>query len=310
MPDSRVAARSPLNPTVVSSHQWLGYRCESRLVRASARHIAPVVLIGGAFQTKEGWGRLEREFLAHADVFTVDLPGWGSGSVLPDNYAADFLADALCHMLDETGLPPANIMGGSYGTAIVYNFAQRYPERVKNMALVGTMTSIPANSRIDMRRILDLLAERRVPEFADELLKLLMNEEKISSVASGEAVRQKLLRRMHNLTAEEIEQFFTNTQRLLKHEMIDRSRPPTMPALVVTGEHDVFTTPDLCRDLAATCADSWFVSVADADHLLHLERTVELVDLVMRFYVGEPLTGLGYCRSVERITPLERAPAR
>lgn len=115
---------------VVAAHSWQGFHCESRLVRTDSPGLAPVVLVGGAFQTKESWGRVEAEFLAHADVFTVDLPGWGRADVLPEDDGVEFLADALRHMLDEAGLDAVNLVGGSYGTAITYTFAQRHPDRV------------------------------------------------------------------------------------------------------------------------------------------------------------------------------------
>ncbi|WP_329571259.1 alpha/beta fold hydrolase [Kitasatospora sp. NBC_01266] len=286
----------------MSRHEWQGFHCESRLVRSVAPRIAPMVLIGGAFQTKESWGRLEREFLAHGDVFTVDLPGWGAGNVLPDRYGADFLADALGHMLDEVGLASANLVGGSYGTAIAYRLAQRQPERVERMVLVGTMTSIPAHARIAMRRTLDLLDERRMTEFSEATVRFLVNDDRIACVTAGTRVRRFLLRRMLSLSDEDIEKHRANTMRLLRHEMLDPSRPPAMPVLVTTGEHDTFTTPDLCRDLAATCADSWFTQVADADHMLPLERPVELAELTTRFLAGESLAGLAYCRGLERIS--------
>ncbi|MFB7668103.1 alpha/beta fold hydrolase [Kitasatospora sp. NPDC056138] len=299
---SCAVVRSTAFPAEVSSHRWQGYHCESRLVRTSAPRIAPVLLIGGAFQTKETWGRFEREFLEHADVLTVDPPGWGAGGVLPDRYGADFLADALGHMLDETGLPPANIVSGSYGTAIAYRLAQRHPERVRRIVLIGTMTSIPEHARISMRRTMDFLAARQMQEFAEASVEVLMNTDGVASVTAGARVRRFLLRRLLNLAADEVEQTFANTHRLLKHEMVDPTRAPAVPVLVTTGEHDTFTTPDLCRALAATCTDSWFAEVADADHMLHLERTAEVADLATRFLAGESLTGLAYCRSVERIS--------
>jgi len=285
---------------VVSRHEWEGYRCESRLVPAAAPRMAPLVLVGGAFQTKESWGRLERELLAHVDVFTVDLPGWGAGNVLPDRHGADFLADALGHMIDESGLTSVNVVGGSYGTAIAFRLAQRRPELVEKMVLVGTMTSIPAHARVAMRRTLDLLTEGRMEEFARETVAFMVNADRIDSVAAGSRVRRFLMRRMLNLSDEDVEKHLSNTMRLLRHEMLDTSRPPAMPVLVATGEHDAFTTPDLCRGLAATCTDSWFTQVADADHMLPLERPVELADLITHFLVGEPLDQLPYCRGVER----------
>ncbi|MBL1067668.1 alpha/beta fold hydrolase [Streptomyces sp. 7-21] len=282
-------------------HRWQGHRCESRLVRTSAPRLAPLLMVGGAFQRKESWGRFEREFLAHMDVLTIDPPGWGASDVLPDDHGVDFLADAVRHMLDENGLDHVNVLGGSYGTAIAYRVAQRYPERVGRVVLIGTMTQIPEHARAAMRRTMDYLAARRMEEYARAAVALLMNEERLHAVVNGTRVRRFLLRRLTGLPEAEAEQTYTNTYRLLTQRMVDTEVPPAAPVLVTTGEHDAFTTPDLCREMAATCLDSWFAEVSGADHMVFLERTVELAELATRFLSGQPFAGLPYCRTVERI---------
>ncbi|WNI16452.1 alpha/beta fold hydrolase [Actinacidiphila sp. ITFR-21] len=300
---------APCTP-LVRVHSWQGYHCESRLVRTAAPRLAPLLLIGGAFQRKETWGRFEREFLAHMDVLTVDPPGWGAGDLLPDHHGVTLLADAVHHMLAEHGITEVNVLGGSYGTAIAYRIAQRHPGCVVRMALIGTMTSIPEHARAAMRRTMDLLAERRMAEYAEAAVDILMNRDRLGSIAGGAKVRRFLLRRLARLPEAEAEQTYANTRRLLSHEMIDTSCPPAAPVLVATGEYDTFTTPDLCREMAAACRESWFAEVADADHMLFLERTVELADLVTRFFAAEPLTGLPYCRGVERIRRPAADPVR
>jgi pimeloyl-ACP methyl ester carboxylesterase len=310
VPLAGTASPSPSAPhaAVVRSHSWQGYHCESRLVRTTAPHLAPLLMIGGAFQRKETWGRIEREFLAHMDVLTVDPPGWGAGDLLPDRHGVAFLADAVCHMVDELGLDEVNLIGGSYGTAIAYRIAQQRPERVVRMVLVGTMTAIPEHARTAMRRTMEHLAERRMEEYAEAAVDILMNRDRIGSVTAGARVRSFLLRRMVNLPEGEVEQTYANTWRLLNQEMVDTTRPPAPPVLVATGEHDTFTTPDLCRQMASTCRDSWFAEVSDADHMVFLERTAELADLATRFLAAQPLTGLPYCRTVEQIRPPAAVP--
>ncbi|MFI6409213.1 alpha/beta fold hydrolase [Streptomyces sp. NPDC050548] len=284
----------------VTQHRWAGFHCESRLTRSPSARTDPVVLVGGAFQTKGGWGRVEREFLRFADVLTVDLPGWGTSPVLPEHYGITFLADALGHILDDLGLTAVNLFGNSYGTAVTYQLAQQRPDLVTRMVLSGTMTHLPDGMRSPMRRGIELGQAGRTAESAELGVSSLMNLDAIDSVVAGEQVRRFFLRRLQNLTAHEKEQFVENTRRLFRYMRLDTSRPPAMPVLVVVGEHDHFTTPDMCRAVAETCVDSRFAVISQADHMLLLERPTELADLSTRFFLDDPLEGLDYLRGIER----------
>ncbi|MCE7079019.1 alpha/beta fold hydrolase [Streptomyces sp. ST2-7A] len=296
----------------VRTHRWEGYRCESRLVRSPSPRVAPVLLVGGALQRKEDWGRLERELLRHADVLSVDLPGWGAGDPLPERFGVDFLTEALRHMLVELDPGPVNVLGGSYGTAPAYRLAELDPARVARLVLVGTMPAIPEHARGLIERTLELFAAGRMTEFARAGVELLMSSTPGADVAAGAAVRRILLHRFAGISPEEGLKYTENTRRLLAGAMLGAGGGPSQPVLVTTGEHDTFTTPALCREVAAGCPDSWFVEVARGDHMLHLERAPELVELAARFFAGEPFAELPFVRRVERMgggTPVP-APAR
>lgn len=285
----------------VGEHKWAGYRCQSRVVRAVHPSLAPVLLVGGAFQRKEDWGRIEEGLLEHADVVTIDLPGWGSADLLPDHYGVDYLADALNHVLDELNLAGLNVLSGSYGTAIVYRLAQRHPGRVARMMLVGTMVAIPDHYRDDFHRTLELLTAGRIDDFAQTALGIVFSRDPAATIPTSKVIHRILKRRIDKATAEEIAKYGANTRRLLNLPMVDTSSPPVQPTLVVTGEYDTFTTPTMCRELAATCVDSQFTTVRDADHMVHLERSAEIVDLMLRFFADGPISDLPYCNHIERV---------
>ena len=290
----------------LGEHKWAGYRSESRVVHSAHPVLAPVLLVGGAFQRKEDWGRIEEGLLEHSDVVTIDLPGWGSADLLPDSYGVDFLADTLNHILDELNLAELNALSGSYGTAIVYRLAQRYPHRVARMMLVGTMVAIPDHYRADFHRTLELLAAGQIDEFAQTALGIIFSRDPAAQIPTSAVIRRILLRRIDKASTEEIDKYGANTRRLLNLPMVDTSSPPAQPTLVTTGEFDTFTTPAMCRELAATCADSRFTTIRNADHMVHLQRSTEIVDLMLRFFADRQIAELPYSHHIERISgPIE-----
>ncbi len=297
--------RTPFPPTV-RTHRWEGFEYCSRVARSAEPRFDPVVLIGGAMQRKEDWGRIEQGLLDGADVICPDLPGWGAADLLPPQHGAELLAGALRRLLDDLELERVNLFAGSYGTAIAYRLAQTDPERIARMVLAGAMSAIPADMRPMMRRALDLAASGARERFGPTAVETLMNGDPRVDIASATVVQRILGLRFGNPTAEEIAKFTANTERLLDRELIDSSPEPVVPVVVVAGEHDTITTPELCRELALTCRESWFVEMSRADHLIHLERSAELVDLMTRFFSRRTITDLPYATVVE---DLRRIPA-
>lgn len=86
------------------------------------------------------------------------------------------------------------------------------------------------------------------------------------------AVDRILTRRFATVGADEAEKYVQNTLRLLSRDHLEPEPAIRTPLLVVTGEHDTYTPPDISRRVARTSTDGIFALIADADHMSHLER--------------------------------------
>lgn len=281
----------------VARYRGYGYDC--RTVVNPSPEMEPIVLVGGAFQQKIAWGRLEALLAASATVVTVDLPGWGESDLLPAWHGIDFLAEALHHVLDLAGHKRVHVFGGSYGGAVAFHLAQRYPEQVLDLALMGTPASIVEPLRSRLLHTLALLSDGRLDEFADYSADLLLAAGSAVHVNRGPVVHRILSGIFRGISDEDGAKYAQNTLRLLGHDLHNPNPPVTVPVLLGTGEHDDFTTPRQCRRLAPSCTDVRFTLLRDADHAVHLEVPDALADLLLRFFTGRPLDGLAACHPIE-----------
>lgn len=280
---------------------YRGFRAEARTRRHPDARLAPVLLIGGAMQSKDGWGRLETALAAHTTVVAVDLPGWGSADLLPASYGMDFLADALSRLLIEAGHGAVHVFGGSYGSAIGYRFGQRHPGQVVDLALFGALSRIPGSARPALLRTLDLLRAGRREEFAAEVLEIMLCQDPDAAIVRRGVVRRILAGIFGSIRPDDAAKYEQNTLRLLCPESAHSGPAPRARTLIGVGEHDTFTTPALCRRMAERCPGSYFAVLREADHPVHLERPDELADLLLRFFSGGPPGLPSYCASLERI---------
>ncbi|MFF0426370.1 alpha/beta fold hydrolase [Streptomyces sp. NPDC004520] len=273
-----------------------GYRC--RIVENAAPVTEPVVVLGGAFQDMYAYQRLEALWAASATVVSVDLPGSGAADVLPASYGFDFLTEALADLLGRLGLGRVNLFGASYAAPIGYRLAQERPELVARLALVGAAPVYPPDQRAALQAMTDALESGDADAYARMSIAALLSPGE-RDVHKRAVVTRVLARTMGSVTRADIPRHLASTRRVIDWQGLWPGGVRDVPALVFTGEHDSLTHPDLGREVAGTIAGSVFTLIRGADHLCHLERPLEMSQLLDRFFTDQPLDDLTY------LTPLE-----
>ncbi|MFE7583734.1 alpha/beta fold hydrolase [Streptomyces gardneri] len=278
------------------TYDGFGYRC--RIVENAAPVTEPVVVLGGAFQDMYAYQRLEARWAASATVVSVDLPGSGAADVLPASYGFDFLTGALADLLDRLGMRRVNLFGASYAVPIAYGLAQEHPERVARLALVGAAPVYPPEQCAALRGMADALESGDAGAYARMSIAALLSPCE-RDVHKRAVVARVLARTMGSVTQADIPRHLASTHRVIDWPGLRPGGVRDVPALVFTGEHDTLTHPGLGREVAATLAGSVFTLIRGADHLCHLERPLEMSQLLDRFFTDQPLDDLPY------LTPLE-----
>ncbi|MGD9832371.1 MAG: alpha/beta fold hydrolase [Piscinibacter sp.] len=97
-----------------------------------------VVFIHGAMNDHSVWNLLARWFAHHGHaVLAVDQPGHGR-SEGPPAASVEALADWTLALLDAAGAKRAAAVGHSMGTLVGLEMAARAPERITQLAMIGT----------------------------------------------------------------------------------------------------------------------------------------------------------------------------
>lgn len=107
-----------------------------------------IVFIHGAGMDHTVWTLAARHFARHGrNVIAVDLPGHGrsEGSALT---SIEDMADWIVAFLGALGLEQAALAGHSLGSLISLDCAARHPDRVRAIALVGSIAPMPVSDAI------------------------------------------------------------------------------------------------------------------------------------------------------------------
>lgn len=289
-------------PRIHTDERWLqhgGLRYCSRVIRHPCPEFEPTLFLSGAFQTMESWARFARAFAPFTTVVLVDPPGMGRSDVLPADVGLDFLAHTIRQVLDESGIGRVNIVAASYGTPAAYRFAQLHPDRIARIVLAGTMREIPPHLRDRVRQSVTTALAGNRELLAEQIVSGLLCQDPCLGI-DRRAVAERVLRSgLLRMSDAQVRQYAANTTRLLEHPALElRPRVRGPEALVFTGEHDCFTVPAHCRDIADAFDDSWFTTVRRADHLFHIEQFDVVIGLLLRFMRGRLREGAPGCSAV------------
>lgn len=256
------------------------------LMNARVLHIekdAPTcIYLLGALQDIGTISLFTEELSKHYNYLAVEVPGTGNTPPLDPKYSFDFIAECLNQvLLKKVGPEPIRIVACSYGTATAVAFAKKYPERVSQIALAGSMYDIPKTYWPTM---FDLMhrAYSEQDSFADGFIDLLTTP--IPAIKERQdTIRRAAVRKAKRFQSEHFEHFIFNTVRLMSYDPGSFEQIKA-PALVVTGEFDPYCTIESAKKLAEKFPNGMFKPITDCDHLFHIEDPQQLIDRVMLFF--------------------------
>ncbi len=244
--------------------------------------VSPLVILGGAFQKFHSFKKEVEVLCKQMPVILVDLPGQGSNNQKADELGFAEYADILADFLDEIKVPKVTPVALSYGSAIGFTFAGKYPEKTDRLILGGTTPQLRKSVRILLEESLVALDENRMNDFSTGVILNLFNYSQRKRTKIPRLVVRGFHKSLLNLSEEDKERYRSNTQRLLDLNGLDGDAPQC-ETLVIAGEFDNFTTPSECLAVANKCPRSQVAILRNCDHLAPFVKKGLMIDTYLNF---------------------------
>jgi pimeloyl-ACP methyl ester carboxylesterase len=228
----------------------------------------PVVLVHGVGLRLEAW-ELQIESLAKTHrVIAVDLPGHGASSPIGQGSGLAAFVDWFVTTLDDLGFDSVNIAGHSMGALIAGGCAVTAPERVQRVALLSAVHRRDSAAASAVRVRAAEIAAGKLDPIAP-LSRWFGNE----CVASGPYLLVK-----DWLTSVDVEAYATAYGAFAEGDDLYADQWPGVacPALLLTGELDPNSTPQMSRDLAAAAPHAEACIIADHRHMVNMTAPDEV----------------------------------
>jgi pimeloyl-ACP methyl ester carboxylesterase len=204
-----------------------------------------------------------------------DLRGsGGSDPVVSGALAMENIADDLARLIDGLGHSFADIVSLSMGGYAALALWERHPERVRSLVLMDTRSGADSDAgRAGRRETAERVADEGVGALVAGLQQALL------SPHAGLAARVRLRGMIEATSAETVVAALEGMARRV--DRTDMLSSITVPTLVMVGEDDGLTPPDVAEHMAQLIPGADLAVLPGAGHLPPIE-TPEAVNETLR----------------------------
>jgi len=243
----------------------------------------PVILLHAFPLSSELW---QPQMAAVPDGFRFiapDLPGFGASPGFDEDPSIEHIANAVAGMLEHLGLRQPVILGGlSMGGYAALAFARLFPEWLRALILADTRAEADTPEGKQGRDKMIALAESEgAPAVVEQMLPKLLGE-------TTQRERADVADTVRGIAAKQSATAIANALRALRDRpaALDLLPQIQVPALVVVGDEDTLTPPDMARTLASNIPNAKLEIIPRAGHLSNIEQPEEF-NRALRDFLSE-----------------------
>lgn len=227
------------------------------------------------------WDDQAQRLSKHFKVLRYDTRGHGGSSAPDGAYTLEQMADDVKALFDHLGVKRTHWVGLSMGGMIGQAFELKYPGIFERMVLADTTSRRPPNANQmwgDRRKIVQ---EQGMEGVVQSTLERWFTEPYRSS-------RKDVMDRIaRDIRSTPVKGFVGATQAIENVDYLDRLKEIRIPTLVIVGDQDHGTPPEMAKQIADNLPGSKLVIIPNAAHLSNIEQA-EAFNKALFDFLGMP----------------------
>jgi pimeloyl-ACP methyl ester carboxylesterase len=207
-----------------------------------------------------------KAFSGERRVVAPDYPGFGRSPRTPAQPDVHYYAEGLRGLLDRLHFERVILGGVSMGGYVAFECMRLFPDRVSALVLANTRPEPDAEEMREIRNDMALSVAKEGVEVLVELqMERLLAPNSLKDEGLVEAVRAMIL---ENSPDGAVAALGAMRERPDSRPLLGEINVPT---LVVGGEEDGISSPEVMGDMAAEIPGAHHVTIPDTGHLSNLE---------------------------------------
>lgn len=245
---------------------------------ASAGRGKPVILIHGVGLDHDMWKPQVMGLKKNYRVITYDMLGHGNTThILGERFLGDFVQQ-LYKLLINMNLKSAAIVGFSMGGIVARQFATQYPEMTTKLVLMNTVFR---RSKVEQEAVLERYLSAKNNGFRQQIDPAIKRWFSPKFTASNPETISKIISRLKRNDKQgylEAYKIFATVRDP------DTSLQINCPTLIVTGELDSGSTPQMAQEMSKVIVDSEVKILTNLQHMTPVEDPEQINQILLTFF--------------------------
>ena len=240
----------------------------------------PLVLLHGFPLDRRMWAEQMADSSLRGRMIVIDLPGFGQ-SQPPRPFTIPALARSIRELLAQLDALPCVLAGLSMGGYIALNFAREFQGDLRGLILVDTRAEADTpQGKENRQKMIDLVRAKGSAAVADQMQPKLLSPD---TVAHRPYQVRALRQMMEAVPPQTIENALSAMRD--RPDMTEALGSIAVPTLIVVGDADAITPPDVAQSMQKKLPDAEMVVIQGAGHMSPLEQPAQ-VNRAIRNFLG------------------------
>lgn len=236
---------------------------------------SPIVLLHSLLTDRQAFGRVSTDLSGRVVAF--DLPGFGATALIGpsiEEYAAliNAAVGAIC-----AGDEAVTVMGNGLGAFVALGLAIADDSRLDRLVLVGCGATFPEDARPAFAGMIETVETGGMAAVTPIALHRIFTDEYLADNPDEAEERSRVL------AATDPGAFVTACRALQHVDFTDVVSEMRRPTLIVVGEDDQATPPDMARALHDSLPDSRLVILPGVAHAPQIQEPASFLNSIKPF---------------------------
>lgn len=253
-------------PRIITNNGYeIGYQ------EAGSGEAIPIVFLHGVGSDKSVWHPQLAFFSRERRAVAFDYPGYGDSDPAPEGTTRDDYASAIFSAMHEIGIDRAHICGLSLGGVVAIAMHHAHSKRCESLILADTFAVHPDGKAIYER---SLAASENLRAAAEARVDILLAQ------PADPAIRREVVETMARIDPAA---YCIGAEAVWLADQRERAAQIHVPTLVLVGQRDLVTPPELSNELVDLVPEARMQVIAGAGHIGNLEKPAEFNEMLGEF---------------------------